>query len=228
MIKRFLLLLCSICCLCSVCLGETDTRTRVIVTSDGEIDDECSMVRFLLYANEWDIEGIITTSSQYHWQGHKWAGNNWINPYLDAYEKVYPNLIKHDKDYPTPDYLRKCCVLGNVKAEGEMNEVTEGSELIVKVLLDETDSRPVWIQAWGGTNTIARALKTIEEKYPEKMEYVANKIRLFLIWEQDNTYQSYIRKNWGKYNILTIISDQFITYFYHWKKFCRQNHRNIW
>ena len=89
----------------------------------------------------------------------------------------------------------------------------------MNVLLDETDPRPVWIQAWGGTNTIARALKTIEEKYPEKMEYVANKIRLFLIWEQDNTYQSYIRKNWGKYNILTIISDQFITYFYHWKKF---------
>jgi hypothetical protein len=37
-------------------------RPRVIVTTDGEIDDECSPVRFLLYANEWDIEGIITTS----------------------------------------------------------------------------------------------------------------------------------------------------------------------
>ncbi|WP_146590449.1 nucleoside hydrolase-like domain-containing protein [Posidoniimonas polymericola] len=29
-------------------------RPRILVTSDGEIDDECSMVRFLLYANEWD------------------------------------------------------------------------------------------------------------------------------------------------------------------------------
>jgi putative cell wall-binding protein len=38
-------------------------KLRVIVTSDAEIDDQCSMVRFLLYANEWDIEGIITTSS---------------------------------------------------------------------------------------------------------------------------------------------------------------------
>ena len=70
-----------------------------------------------------------------------------------------------------------------------------------------------------GTNTIARALKTIEEKYPEKMDYVAGKLRFFLIWEQDSTYQSYIRPHWGKYNILTIISDQFITYFYHWKKY---------
>lgn len=197
----------------------SDSKIRVIVTSDGEIDDECSIVRFLLYSNEWDVEGIITSSSQYHWQGHKWAGDDWIDPYLEAYGKVYPNLIKHDESYPSPAYLRERTALGNVKAEGDMDEETAGSQLIVKVLLDETDSRPVWIQAWGGTNTIARALKTIEEKYPDKMEYVAGKLRFFFIWEQDNTYQSYIRPHWGKYNILTIISDQFITYFYHWKKY---------
>ena len=97
-------------------------KTRVIVTSDGEIDDECSMVRFLLYANEWEIEGIITSSSQYHWQGHRWAGDDWIEPYLDAYEQVYPNLVKHDAEYPTPEYLREVTALGNVKAEGEMDE----------------------------------------------------------------------------------------------------------
>lgn len=74
------------------CFAGTNEKLRVIVTSDGEIDDECSIVRFLLYANEWDIEGIITSSSQYHWQGHKWAGDDWIYPYLDAYEKVYDNL----------------------------------------------------------------------------------------------------------------------------------------
>ena len=83
-----------------------DARPRVIVTSDGEIDDECSLVRFLLYANEWDIDGIITSSSQYHWRGHKWAGDDWAKPYLDAYAKVHPNLVKHDSRYPTPEYLR--------------------------------------------------------------------------------------------------------------------------
>ncbi|MBD0287027.1 MAG: DUF1593 domain-containing protein, partial [Flavisolibacter sp.] len=192
-------------------------KIRVIITSDGEIDDECSMVRCLLYANEWDIEGIITSSSQYHWQGHKWAGDDWMNPYLDAYEKVYPNLIKHDKGYPTPAYLRQRTVLGNVKLEGEMDEVTAGSQLIVKVLLDKTDKRPVWLQAWGGTNTIARALKTIEQEHPERMAEVAGKMRFFFIWEQDSTYQSYIRPHWGKYNILTIISDQFEAIAYRWK-----------
>ena len=100
-----------------------------------------------------------------------------------------------------------------------MEEVTPGSKRIVEVLLDETDPRPIWIQAWGGINTIARALKTIEEEHPERMAEVATKIRFFFIWEQDNTYQSYVRPHWGKYNIPTIISDQFIALFYHWKKY---------
>ena len=37
-------------------------RPQIIVTTDGEIDDRCSMVRFLLYNNEWDIKGIIHCS----------------------------------------------------------------------------------------------------------------------------------------------------------------------
>ncbi|MFC5626132.1 nucleoside hydrolase-like domain-containing protein [Algoriphagus winogradskyi] len=198
---------------------EKTEKPRVIVTSDGEIDDECSLVRFLLYANEWDIEGIITSSSQYHWHGHKWAGDDWAVRYLDAYAKVQPNLLKHDKDYPTAEFLRSKTFLGNVETEGEMEKITDGSQHIVKELLDESDARPIWIQAWGGTNTIARALKTIEEDHPEKMDAVASKIRFYFIWEQDDTFQKYIRPVWGKYNIPTIISDQFIAIFYHWKKY---------
>ena len=211
-----------LCLLLSLFIGQAiaqdqGLKPRVIITSDGEIDDECSMVRCLLYANEWDIEGIVTSSSQYHWQGHRWAGDDWIDPYLDAYAKVYPNLSKHDKAYPTPAYLRERTALGNVKAEGEMDEVTAGSRLIVKVLLDETDDRPIWLQAWGGPNTIARALKTIEERHPDKMAEVAEKIRFFFIWEQDPTYQAYIRPHWEKYGIPTIISDQFEAIAYRWK-----------
>ena len=216
--QRLLKLSCLVVCfLRLVTPGIAAEKTRVLITSDGEIDDQCSMIRFLLYANEWDIEGIVTSSSQYHWQGHQWAGDDWIDPDLNAYEQVYPNLIQHDPDYPTPDYLRSITVLGNTKTEGEMEEVTVGSELIVKVLLDKTDARPVWLQAWGGTNTIARALKTIEETYPERMAEVAAKCRFYFIWEQDRTYQDYIRPVWGKYRIPTIISDQFEAIAYRWK-----------
>lgn len=194
-------------------------KPRVLVTTDGEIDDQCSLVRFLLYANEWDIEAIVTSSSQYHAHGHNWAGDDWTQPFLQAYAEVYPNLIQHDRSYPSPEFLQSRTLLGNVKAEGEMDEVTPGSQRIVAVLLDDSDPRPIWIQAWGGPNTIARALKTIEEEHPEKMAEVAKRIRFYFIWEQDNTYQRYIRPHWGKFEIPTIISDQFIAIFYHWKEY---------
>jgi len=58
-------------------------KTRIILTSDAEIDDECSFVRCLLYANDFDIEGIITTSSQYHAHDHNWAGDDWYVKYLE-------------------------------------------------------------------------------------------------------------------------------------------------
>jgi len=193
-------------------------KPRVIVTSDGEIDDQCSLVRFLLYASEWDIEAIVTSSSQYHWQGHAWAGDGWVQPYLDAYARVYPSLTAHDRGYPTPEYLRARTLPGNVESEGEMDAVTPGSKRIVEVLLDASDRRPVWIQAWGGTNTIARALKTIEEQHPGSMGEVASKIRFFFIWEQDSTYQSYIRPHWGRFGIPTIVSDQFWAIAYDWNR----------
>ena len=193
-------------------------KVRVLVTSDGEIDDECSLVRFLLYTNEWDVEGIITSSSQYHWHGHNWAGDDWLDPYLAAYAEVYPNLIEHDPDYPRPEFLRSVALLGNVEEAGEMDAVTPGSQRIVDVLLDTSDPRPVWLQAWGGTNTIARALLTIEREHPERMAEVAEKMRFFFIWEQDSTYQAYIRPHWGKYGIPTIVSDQFWAIAYQWNK----------
>jgi hypothetical protein len=219
----FSLLLILLCVISSVdCTDTQKTRVlekpRVIATSDGEIDDQCSMVRFLLYANEWDIEGIVTSSSQYHWHGHRWPGDDWIQPYLDAYAEVHPNLVKHDSGYPTPEYLQARTFLGNVETEGEMEAITPGSQHIVMVLLDESDDRPIWLQAWGGTNTIARALKTIEEQHPEKMASVAHKIRFFFIWEQDSTYQDYIRPHWGKFDIPTIITDQFEAIAYRWKQ----------
>ena len=216
--NRLLLILC-VCCIATVQGFATVEKPRVLVTSDGEIDDECSMIRFLLYSNEFDVEGIVKTSSQYHWQGHKWAGDDWEKPTFEAYGKVYPNLIKHDPGYPTLEYLQSITKLGNVSKNGEMTLETAGSQHIVDVLLDETDNRPIWLQAWGGMNSIARALKTIEEKHPEKMEAVAKKCRFYFIWEQDKTFQSYIREHWATpYNIPTIISDQFITFGYWWQR----------
>lgn len=197
-------------------------RPRVIVTTDGEVDDRCSMVRFLLTANEFDVEGIVNSSSQFHWQGgsgwNAFHPVSWVRDCINLYAKVYPNLRLHDPRYPAPGLLMQKWKVGNVSAIGEDTRRTEGAGLIAKVLLDESDPRPVWVQAWGGCNTIARALRIIEEDHPSRMADAAAKLRLFLIWEQDETYQSYIRPNWERFDIPTIISDQFDCMAYIWPK----------
>lgn len=198
-----------------------NTRPRVIVTTDGEADDRASMVRFLLTCNEFDVEGIINSSSQFHWVGgegwHAFHQVEWVGEYINLYAQVYDNLKQHAPNYPTPEHLLSKWKVGNINGIGEDDIRSEGSDLIVKVLLDN-DTRPVWIQAWGGCNTISRALKTIQEDYPDRMQEAASKMRLFLIWEQDKTYQEYIRPNWEHFNIPTIISDQFDCMAYIWPK----------
>lgn len=33
-------------------------KPRVIVTTDGEIDDQSSMIRFLMYSSDYDVESL--------------------------------------------------------------------------------------------------------------------------------------------------------------------------
>ena len=88
-----------------------EERQRIIVTSDAEIDDECSLAHMLLYLNDFDCEAIVSSSSQYHAHDHNWAGDSWYVPYMEAYAEVYPQLIKHDKRYPTPEKVSRMFVM---------------------------------------------------------------------------------------------------------------------
>ncbi len=197
-------------------------KSRIIVTTDGEADDRASMVRFLLSSNEFDVEGIINSSSQFHWVGGKgWNAFHpvdWVKEYIGYYAEVYSNLLLHDTRYPSPQELLGKWKVGNIDGVGDYEERTEGAQFIADILLDTDDSRPVWVQAWGGCNTLAAALKIIQEDHTDRMRYVAEKLRLYLIWEQDEAYQKYIRPNWEQFNIPTIISDQFDCMAYIWNK----------
>lgn len=187
-----------------------DHKPRVIVTTDGEGDDQCSMVRFLLYASEWDIKGLIHTSSKHHWKGNadqpgkKWLGTAWLDDQIDRYAEAYPNLKQH-ADFPSPAYLRQQVFEGNVELEGDVERATPGSNRIAEVLLDP-DPSPVWLQAWGGPNTIARALMTIEESHPDQVDRVARKVRIFMVANQDPTWDNYISKQWP--GVMTLQSRQ--------------------
>lgn len=220
-------------------------KPRTIVTTDGEVDDMDSFIRFLLYTNDLEVEGLIYSSSQWHYKGDgkgttfvsememtkriygertdlRWPGTTWMQELIDKYAKVYPNLIQHDQDYPTPEYLKSIIRIGNIEFEGEMDKVTEGSEFIKNILLDD-DNTPVYVQIWGGTNTLARALKSIEEEYRGKSNWddiykkVSAKTVIYAVLDQDATYKKYVEPNWPEVRVI-YNSAQFWSFAYMWPR----------
>lgn len=214
-------------------------KARTVITTDGEVDDMNSVIRCLLYSNEMDIAGIILTSSMYHYAGDpkkdiapfRWTGTDWLDDLLDRYGQVYPYLCLHDADYPHPDYLKKVTKIGNVSYVGEMKEETEGSTFLETLFLDE-DPRTLYVQTWGGTNTTARALKSIEEKYGQTKEWsdiqkkIYQKLVIYIILDQDDSYASYIATVWPE---LTIINDRFNFWHfaYAWKSHCPEVNQRL-
>ena len=165
------------------------TRPRVVVTTDPELDDSNSLIRYLLYTTDFRTEGLIYASSQFHWKGDgkgtkwsvpgreytrfgldlcpceswRWAeGERFIDEALDAYAEVYGNLRVHDPAYPSPAELRSKVRVGNVEFDGDISRDSPGSSLIRELLLDDGDE-PIYLLAWGGQSTIARALKSIQD-----------------------------------------------------------------
>jgi Protein of unknown function (DUF1593) len=211
-------------------------KPRVVVTADPELDDSNSLVRYLLYSTDFQTEGIIYASSGFHWKGDgsgkKWSMPNreyfrfglklcpceswrwnpkerFIDDAVETYEKVYPNLRVHDKNYPTPAELKSKIRWGNVEFDGDISKDTPGSDLIKALLLDNKPGL-VYLLAWGGQSTIARALKSIQEKYKETPQWsaiyqkVTRKAILSTSGDQDDTYKNYIQPNWPDIKSLPI------------------------
>ena len=201
-------------------------KPRLLVTQDGEVDDMNSLIHTLLYANEFDLEGIVQTSSTLHWSGdentesYRWMGTEWMDEFLDAYAEVYPNLIVHDPGYPSPEALREITVVGNIKLASEMTEITEGSELVKARILAE-DARPLFIEIGGGANTVARALLSIEEEYQNTDEWdtlyqhLCDHVILIAWGMQDTCYKDYIQVNWPEMRMVDV-SASTPAYGYRW------------
>lgn len=220
-------------------------KPRTIITTDGEVDDQDSFIRMLLYANEFDIAGLIYSSSQWHYKGDgkgtrfkselemtadrygertelRWPGTTWMESLIDRYTLVYSNLIKHAAGYPQPQHLKSMIRIGNIDFEGEMSKDTPGSDYLKKIILDKDES-PLYIQIWGGTNTVARALKSIEDQYKKTPDWskiealVSHKVILYAVLDQDATYKKYIEPNWPNIRVLYNAS-QFWNFAYPWPK----------
>lgn len=167
-------------------------KPRYIITTDGEVDDRSSMIRFLMYSSDMDVVGIVQNNSKYQKSGH--SKEKWIEPQLDAYEGLLPTLKIHNPDYPSAAYLRGLVTVGNensadlyVAPPDMATKNTAGEKWIIKTLLDN-DPRPVHIGCWGGANTVASALwrlKSTGEYTAAEYKKAVDKIRIYAIWYQD-------------------------------------------
>lgn len=222
---------------------DVTAKPRVIVTTDGEVDDQNSLRHMLLYANDLDIAGIVYSASQFHWQGdggtttlgdvnknnmnaedngdelteYRPQEMGWIEDLLtNEYAEDYNNLVQNDANYPTAEELLAVVKVGNVEFEGDVREATEGSDFIKNAILDD-DNRPLYVESWGGFNTVARALLSIEEEYKDTDQWDAiyEKVCGKTVIQgngQDKTFEDYIVKT---YPDLMVYASSSINYGYY-------------
>jgi hypothetical protein len=175
-------------------------KARLIVLTDigpweGEPDDAQSLVRLVLYSNEYDIEGIIPNAS---WCNPDTSDEGFMNRILDvihAYGKVRDNLLVHAPGYPSEEYLLSIVKRGTChvdmaedsfdwlqssheEIEVHKEEIKKGilkpnvgdglsndGSRLIQRALEKDDDRPLWIALWGGCGTLAQALYDMKRLY---------------------------------------------------------------
>jgi hypothetical protein len=147
--------------------GAEEPRPRVIVSTDiggTDPDDFQSMVHFLVYADMFDIEGVISSPYGPGRREH-------IVEVIDRYEVDYPKLKTYSSRYPTPDTLRGLSKQGAITSSpGGVGKATEGSNWIVSAARKK-DPRPLWVLVWGGIDDLAQALHDAPDILPKLRVY---------------------------------------------------------
>ena len=147
-----------------------EQRQRVLVSTDiggTDPDDFQSMVHLLVYADMFDIEGLVSSPFG---EGRK----SDILTVIDGYEHDFPKLETFSDKYPTADALRTITKQGACDAPGAsgLSQATEGSEWIIQCARRD-DSRPLHVLIWGGIEDLAQALHDAPDILP--------KLRVFFI-----------------------------------------------
>lgn len=179
-------------------------RHRVIVTTDiggTDPDDYQSMAHVLLYADDLDLEGLISSPFERE-------GKTKILEVIDAYSQDFPNLRTHSDRYPEPEALRALTKQGGIRPApfSGLRGRTEGSDWIVQCARRE-DPRPLHLLVWGALEEVAQALHDAPEILPkvriyyiggpnkkwgpDAYQYLADNFPSLWIIEANSTYRGY-------------------------------------
>ena len=183
---------------------------RVVVMTDiaGDPDDQQSLVRLLVHADQFRIEGLLTSSRLEHGQDTR---PDSIFKQLDAYAQVYSMLKQHAKGFPSPESLRAVVKdgAGNQYLLGEGHD-SPASDWLIHVV-DQPDPEPVWVVVWGGQRELAQALwKVKTTRSAEAKQTFVQKLRVHAIGNQDG-YQRWIAQHFPE---LFFVSSGFVSFGY--------------
>ncbi|KPM37562.1 hypothetical protein AK830_g8992 [Neonectria ditissima] len=169
------------------------SKPRVFILSDisNEPDDAESLVRYLLYSNQFHTEGLVACSST--WMRNKVCPQD-MHKIVDAYAGAVENLNKHahpDFQYPSAASLKGLIKSGapvyGFKAVGHDIPLSEGGELLLERIKAPSQD-PLWILVWGGTNVLAQVLLRLKDTLPEAdFAALRAKLRVYAISDQDDT-----------------------------------------
>lgn len=175
-------------------------KPRVLVLSDisNEPDDAESLVRFLTYGNEFEIQGLVACTSC--WMKSRVCPED-METIVTAYGKVVANLNAHahpENQYPTMEHLRSLIRSGppvyGKKALEPNVPLSEGASLLIDRL--SASEEPLWVLCWGGTNVLAQALQHMCQNFSsEEFSRLRSRLRVYAISDQDDT-GLWIRVTW--------------------------------
>jgi hypothetical protein len=179
---------------------QIDPKPQVFIMSDisNEPDDTQSFIRLLLHSDQYNITGMVATTS--YWLNSTTTPDE-ILRLTTAYGNVVENLNRHSAGkFPTEGYLTSIVKSGHpvygTAAIGKA--LSSGAERLIEVLDGMAEDAVLHCQAWGGTNVLAEVLAHVRSSrtaYDQEKLYA--KIRVYAISDQDNS-GVWIRLNFPK------------------------------
>lgn len=184
-------------------------KSRVVVLTDiaNEPDDQMSLVRFLVYSNQFDVEGLVATTST--WLKDR-VRPDVIETVVSAYADVQPSLERHAPGFPTAESLRRVIAAGQpgygMAAVGD-GRASAGSKLLLEAARRD-DPRPLWVSVWGGANTLAQALHDARATLSaEALDALVTRLRVYTISDQDDA-GAWVRREFPRLHYIAMPSTQ--------------------
>ena len=167
-------------------------RPRLAVLTDigGDPDDQQSLVRLMVYANELEIEALIASASGTPGELKRAITRpDLIRDIIHAYGRVHRNLVRHASRWPTEEQLLRCVKSGNPQRGDKhigAGHDTDGSRHLLERIDGGTPQRPLNIAIWGGQTDLAQTLWRVKhDRGATGFREFTKKFRVFDIGDQD-------------------------------------------